>query len=205
MNLEKIAIYVLPIFLLLLFLHLTAFDASFYRQEALKLYTYKQIQEVNISSELLINHLKGEIDLADYFTEKENIHLDDVKKLLKINKLIIIALGIIISSASLSLIIKKRFISLCGYITNSSLISIAFYLILIIIIISWFEISFVKFHEILFTNDFWLLDQNSLLITLFPQRFFEDAAIRIIKNSVITSVVIALFMIILKLSNKNFK
>jgi len=56
-----------------------------------------------------------------------------------------------------------------------------------------FSAAFTFFHEILFTNDLWLLDYDTdLMIRMLPQGFFEDIALRIVVQLVIFLVLIDL-------------
>ena len=53
--------------------------------------------------------------------------------------------------------------------------------LLVFLISRNFSSAFQKFHELLFTNDLWLLDPDTdLLILIVPEEFFMDTAVRIV-------------------------
>ena len=54
-----------------------------------------------------------------------------------------------------------------------------------------FEGLFLKFHEISFSNDFWLLDRSKdFLIMMFPENFFLDATLWIVGSTIIEAVLL---------------
>jgi len=56
-----------------------------------------------------------------------------------------------------------------------------------------FEHLFIKFHMVLFENEFWILDPDkSVIINLLPKKFFVDAFIGLMILSGISSIAVAL-------------
>ena len=47
-------------------------------------------------------------------------------------------------------------------------------------VVTHFDTAFIRFHEIFFDNDLWMLDPaESLMINMLPEEFFYDTAVRI--------------------------
>lgn len=109
------------------------------------------------------------------FSIKEIIHMQDVAKLLR-------ALLWITFILFFLLLFWYRWYQRMRYpgLTFFPLYSLLFAFLFIVLIISTFSSSFTWFHEISFTNDFWLLNEETdLLIRLFPFSFFVITFIKI--------------------------
>jgi len=66
-----------------------------------------------------------------------------------------------------------------------------------------FESTFTKFHEIMFTNNLWLLNPaTDKLIVMYPENFFYEATQNIIVRSLLVASATTLAGITLLLKNK---
>jgi len=166
MKIKYLLLILIPFFIILLNLNLLIFNHNLY------------INEVN---ENLINYFNGKEELNFNYTEVEVIHLNDVKFLINLSRIIVYALGILI----LLILIIDRDIS--GILIISGIITIG---IIIILFLIDFNFLFTKFHEILFMNDYWLLSNNTLLIQTYPMEFFISFFKRLILNIIITSLML---------------
>jgi len=121
--------------------------------------------EINKSSILnVVNYLKGKEELnPQLFNEKEITHLKDVYNLLLISKILFV-----LTLLLLIILLTKN------YLLKPSIYSFIFSLLLItLLLIIDFNIIFLKFHQLVFFNNFWILDPaKDLLINLFPKHFF---------------------------------
>jgi integral membrane protein (TIGR01906 family) len=135
--------------------------------------------EVN---ENIINYLKNKEDLKFNFTQEETIHMKDVKSLIsKLNYIILILLLLII----IILIVNKENIS------KQLIISGAIPIVLIVLLYFIdFNSLFITLHKLLFTNNYWLLPSNSLLIQTYPQEFFMNISKRLSLNIIFSSLII---------------
>lgn len=181
--------------IILLNLRLLLTNDAFYQKEFAKLSVYQQIEkEVAISqSKKLTNYLccGGEID-ASFYTQREVLHLLDVRNLFKLTSLLLfIYLAVIIIFSNI-LIAKKQKKKLFSALKFGSLAGIGAILVLFLFSLANFDILFFKFHQISFTNDLWLLPLDTNLIKLFPQQFFQDAANRIALQSLAMLVIVFL-------------
>ena len=166
MKIKYLLLILIPFFIILLNLNLLIFNHNLY------------INEVN---ENLINYFNNKEELNFNYTEVEVIHLNDVKFLINLSRIIVYALGILI----LLILIIDRDIS--GILIISGIITIG---IIIILFLIDFNFLFTKFHEILFMNDYWLLSNNTLLIQTYPMEFFISFFKRLILNIIITSLML---------------
>lgn len=121
--------------------------------------------EINKSSVLnVVNYLKGKEELnKQLFNEKEITHLKDVYNLLLISKILFVLTLLLIT------ILLAR-----NSLLRPAIYSFIFGILLIILLsITDFNIIFLKFHQLVFFNNFWILDPSKdLLINLFPKSFF---------------------------------
>lgn len=117
-------------------------------------------------------------------TEIEKIHMKDVKTLILIS-------FIILTISSLTLFFLRRFI-------DKRTLKISGISILVIIAFLLFEVffnfdsAFYYFHKVLFRNNYWLLDPNTVLIRLFPEKVFLTLSIIWFLLSLIISLVFML-------------
>lgn len=195
--LKKLLLISVFLFIVLIGFRLTVFDKGFY----FKQYEQNKVNyphaELSENTDNLLDYLNGGHDLAGaFFSEKEKIHLRDVKAI--ITKLILL----FYASSALSMSI----IAYCIYkkepfhlpIKYSALSAISFFLILFVLLVSNFEGLFLNFHLISFSNDLWQLNpQTDNLINMFPQQFFYNAAIRISVISITMAVILLLISLIM--------
>ena len=157
-------LFLIPIFIILLNLQLLIFNNNFYDDEV---------------SENLLSYFKGG-ELKFNYTEREVIHLNDVKNLMSILKIVLYILFFLI----LILLFNKN---ISNILIISGLITIG---IVVLLFFIDFNFLFTEFHEVLFTNDYWLLDENTLLIRTYSLEFFISFFKRLILNIIITSLVV---------------
>jgi integral membrane protein (TIGR01906 family) len=102
------------------------------------------------------------------FSQKEIIHMLDVAKLLRtLRTFTLILLGMVASLLWFLFHQKKR------WIFSLPVFSLLVTILFVFLVMITFSSSFTLFHQLSFSNDFWLLDPTKdLLITLFPESFF---------------------------------
>ncbi|WP_425446940.1 TIGR01906 family membrane protein [Dethiothermospora halolimnae] len=192
---KVILILSIPIFLLLTTFQLVVFDMDYfekkYQQYNITQVTGMDEESLMTVTEELLNYLEGEredIVLKEkingeerqVFRERELLHLKDVQ--------VLFDKGFLIRNVSLILIlislfwlfifernkIPKTFIL-------SSLVTIITMIVFVVLISIDFYKYFTYFHEILFTNDLWLLNpKTEVLIQMYPLDFFNSISMKII-------------------------
>lgn len=120
--------------------------------------------------------------LTPYFNDREIKHMEDVHSLF--------ALADLLGNISLAIIIffliyliffsKDNFYPTITCLKKSLLIMMGLLFILIVFISLDFDQSFIKFHELFFDNDLWLLNpETDIMIRMLPQDFFMNIALKI--------------------------
>jgi len=129
------------------------------------------------------------------FSEKEISHLKDVKKLIRLDYLVLIgtlvyALGY--TGVCLFWHRRRYWRRLAWGVVGGGGVTLAVMLALWVGTLLDFDRLFLKFHLISFSNDFWQLDPTSdYLIMLFPQGFWYDATLFCALGTVAVAAVLA--------------
>lgn len=176
-------LFSITIVLLILFFSfsLIIFNFNFYEKEFEKYNIYDKLgkEEVDNVTIELINYFKGRGELkSEIFSEKEKLHLLDVKNLIR--KSFLFFYFVLISFILLlgySFYKKDRNIG--KYFIFGGLLAFLLTLIVLLLIKINFDFLFTQFHYLAFDNELWLLSEKDILINLFPAGFFYDFMIRI--------------------------
>lgn len=117
------------------------------------------------------------------FNERELAHMEDVQALIRaIFQIQALALGYVVLYFLIGLALQRRaFLALAGRVLAlGGGLTVALFVGLGALALVDFSELFLQFHLVSFANDLWLLDpERDYLIRLFPQGFFQDAALRI--------------------------
>ena len=191
-------IILLAPFLILINFRLLVFSQNYYHLEFAKLGVYDQFQSkevVDSESKGLISYLccGGNVD-EDFFTEKEILHMKDVKNLIKLAQIQLLMQAVVITICTFLLVTKKAYKILFNSLIWGSIVSIASVLVLGLSSHINFDFAFLKFHQLLFNNDLWLLPADSNLIKLFPAQFFADFANRIAEQTIVMAITIVVML-----------
>lgn len=157
------------------------------------------------SPQISVNKING--GKIDLLSQKEIIHLQDVKKLINLDYIVqVTSFILIVISLLLWIFINKRDgwqMWLRGILWGS-IISIGLVAILIIGSACCFDQLFILFHLVSFSNSFWILDPaRDYLIMMFPEGFFYDIAIIGSMMIIIESAILGIISFtILKLKKK---
>ena len=130
-------------------------------------------------------------------SEQGKIHFEEVRDIFQnINKISKICL--FISLIGIAISIRNKDIQILNY-TSKALITIP--IILAIPIIINFEDTFVVFHKLMFSNDYWIFDPRlDPVINILPEEFFFHAGIMIL--GIVLAVSIILYTIYKFISKK---
>ncbi|MBF0714707.1 lipoprotein intramolecular transacylase Lit [Gemelliphila palaticanis] len=166
------------------------FFENFYSKNNLALKLDISYNKLIFYTNNLLEYLRGNTQLdSNWYSNKDILHMIDVKKLYNFSIYFAILLIILtlISLVITYIIDKDNF--LYTPIKIFSKVFIIFFIIIVlltIIAIQNFNYFWIKFHEIIFTNDLWLLDpKESNLIKMVPEEFFFELVIKIIINILI--------------------
>ena len=145
------------------------------------------------SAPLWINVVTTEGVSLSIFNEREVAHMVDVRNLMQFFWKIHDGLFVLIlSSLTISFITFRNdpLLRIAVDVRLASLTGIGLFVILATLIFTGFDSAFYKFHELMFTNDLWILNEaNDRLLQMYPRDFWYWATFRL---AVATTVVIAL-------------
>ncbi len=162
------------------------FSSSWYQTEFQKLNLLPPAGQV----ENLFGYLKGQQLLnKNFYTEREILHLMDIKKLFEFEKIYGIMTALIVSLLLFILFKTKAFAQGCKILFFGSGYSLAIVGILAIVISSNFDRLFINFHQLLFSNNYWQLDPAvDNLINIFPPALFLDLLKQIFITMILSSI-----------------
>ena len=171
------------------------FYKNFYQKENLAPKIGTTYEELITNTTNLLDYLNHKAMLnLDWYTDKDILHMQDVRTLYSLSYKTMIFFIVVFTISTILLIIlcKKRTIF---YITNTfNKVLLAFIIVIGILscIISYNFTSFwIKFHQLLFSNDLWLLSPDeSNLIQMVPEEFFI---------SLITTIILHIFILFISL------
>lgn len=125
------------------------------------------------------------------YNEKELFHLEDVCNILRLFTRLLVASIILFIAVVIYLYLSRKLYELLKAVQVGAIITSALTGALIVWAIIDFNSLFLLFHYVSFSNDLWILDPaKDYLIMLFPEGFFNDAAIMIVMTVLIEAVII---------------
>ncbi len=124
----------------------------------------------------VMRFVNGKSTLGAEFNAEESSHLEDVRRVLMSVKRLYYGAIVILASAAIYLLSKRRFVQLMP---KAFIIAGAASLLLLLLLFLFslnFDSFFSFIHKPFFSSGTWLFPADSLLISLFPQQFFNDFA-----------------------------
>jgi integral membrane protein (TIGR01906 family) len=125
------------------------------------------------------------------YNSKEITHLADVKKITDLFRILQAVSLLLLLVTGLLLYFKDSVIRLITGLRNGAVISLGFTGILVVWALLDFDGLFYMFHILSFNNDLWLLDpRKDYLIMMFPEAFFNDAAMLVVGSIILESLIL---------------
>jgi integral membrane protein (TIGR01906 family) len=185
------------------------FDENFHKKEFSKYKVYANLKNYDVESinSAVLNYLKfgknNNLINNDFFNEREKTHLLDVKNLIQtifniyyflmILIILLIITLIILLNFNLEKIAKKLLIIL---IIGSSLVLLDAVLFFILSNLN-FDFVFDLFHNTFFiSGTFTFNPESENIVVLYPENLFFDFLIKIISNTIFSSIIILFFSIL---------
>lgn len=175
-----------------------SFNSDYYDKEYIKndivAVTGIEIEELKKVTEKMAGYLGGIYDELNLvvmingdshvmFNEKEIAHMMDVKNIFSYLKatrsisIILVLLFVVVIRKN-----DKSRLYFSKALMYNGIFTIILFVGLLSMVYSDFTKYFVRFHEIFFTNDLWLLNpKTDRLIQMLPENFFSDIAVNIAK------------------------
>ncbi len=158
--------------LLLFSLQTVLFSETYYEKTMEKsgVFTVLPREEAFGQAHTLVSFLRGNNELGSSFNEKEKLHMGDVRELVRLSERLLAFLVVV---CGVWLLRSSRKLEL---LRQASLFALLLVGVGGLIVLLTFSSSFLAFHQLSFTNDFWMLDPaTDRLVVLFPESFFSAA------------------------------
>lgn len=193
-----VTILLLPCIIFLATFWWHALNMSYIQKEIEKLNIYEEFkndrQQVDVKISEVISYLKDKKNILDpqYFSEREQLHMADVKKLMQKARLLTISLIILILLSMAYLAVKERPLLGKSLFYGSCLTFVLLFVLMITAKLA-FSGMFIKFHELAFTNNYWQLDPaKDTIVKIFNEQFFMD----FLKNLIYKSLALATIVLV---------
>lgn len=152
-------------------------------------------EELTQIGQRLIDYFNSEEEFTDIevFKEREIAHLKDVKGLIQlVYRLQIGTLIFVVVYIAFNFLLLRRAVwrEIARRILWGSLAAIGLIAVLGIFALVGFDELFLWFHLVSFRNDLWQLSPDAMLLLMFPQGFFNDAALFIAGGTILEAAVI---------------
>lgn len=141
-----------------------------------------------------VDYFRGKNNLEDnFFSNQAKSHLKDVKFLINVSLVTcIIALAYLLL-VQIYLSKKKKIANLLLPAQKGAIVTLVIVALITIMSIVNFDFLFIKFHQILFRNNYWLFDESDNIVRLFTDSFFTSFAKQLFLNITISSIALLLF------------
>ncbi len=181
-----------------------AFYPEQYEQNNTAQQTGMSVEDLTAASDALLDYMfdrRDDISIVlpvngverEIFDERETQHMVDVKELflLAINIFYICAAAAVLGMAFMLIRYKKTGLFILAKMYNIAAVVFVVVTALLGAFIAFnFNMFWTIFHQLIFTNDLWLLDPNvSIMINMFPSNFFFAMVTNILIAFVATMVV----------------
>jgi integral membrane protein (TIGR01906 family) len=131
-------------------------------------------------------------EYRELLSEKELIHLYDVKGLMRLDY-IVISISLILFAISVLLLIyldRSRWQMLARAVFRGSSLTVILFVVIVASSVFCFDQLFILFHKLSFSNDFWILNPaTDYLAMMFPGGFFSDVVIIAFSSILVTALV----------------
>lgn len=162
------------------------------------------------AAKMMIKYFNGQSDTpqvtvtkngkpSPLYNNKELIHLEDVRKITDIFRVSQVVSIILLFACGLLLYFRDSVTSLLTGLRKGAIIALGFTGILVVWALIDFDSLFLVFHLMSFNNDLWLLDpRTDYLIMMFPEGFFNDAALLVVGSIILESVLLLVAALVIQ-------
>lgn len=127
----------------------------------------------NSSDELVELTVTKDGQPLELFTEEEQLHFSDVKRLFQLDSRVLLATAVYIVGYAAWNLYNRRRRRLTGTVLAGSIATLAALGLLGIVALIDFNWLWLRFHYLVFSNDFW--SAKGYMLLLFPSGFWYDA------------------------------
>ena len=209
-----LAIIAFTIVLILTRIDIIVFRKAFFHNQYQKLQTHETLnmstEDLNKATDVLLDYIKGhrdsinvEVEISgqtvEMFNQREKDHMVDVRNLYDTMKTVQISLTVF---SALVLMVALGLFDLFNFKQAEKNLKLSLQILVLVMgaialfAILDFSTFWTTFHELLFTNDLWLLDPaTDRMILMFPEPFFNAMVIRVIGSVAVILGLEALLML----------
>lgn len=144
----------------------------------------ERLQWSHISMDYLLSNDKitifdqyQQIDGSPLYTERELVHMDDVKVLVGTGRNVWLAILVVFTGLSIFLYARKKPTPWFTGLRAGGYATLTLIGMMLLSTFTNFDWLFTEFHHLFFTGDSWLFLYSDTFIRLFPIRFWSDAFI----------------------------
>jgi integral membrane protein (TIGR01906 family) len=195
MKVVRILFFLLiPLIVFLASLRMSAFDEEIYSTQFAGEKFYQENPEAKSLAFGILHYIKtGQSMDSPYFNENELVHLKDVREIIRLCFIVLMASAVILGLCILILLVKKDINELLASVQAGGISSLVIVFVLGVVSVISFDALFVKLHEVMFNNNLWLMNpRTDIVINLFPQGLFVAIWKRIMLYSSVSSLVLVL-------------
>lgn len=129
---------------------------------------------------------------SDIFSERASLHMDDVRGVIRAfgltQKISLLVVGVLAILGAIQWSRGGRF-AISRALVYSSIVTVLLGLIAVALTFVGFDSLFIRFHELVFHNDYWQLDPlTDHLVQMFPFEFWYDAMLVLALRIVLVTV-----------------
>lgn len=166
----------------------TSYQSSLLTKQGVLVYPENRLAWNNVAA-----YLDGDSELdQSIFTEREILHMSDVRLLLDILRYLVMLMLTIFIVLTVFEAISVKWLGLVWTAMVGAGVALVLALLKLIVLAFAFNTMFILFHKIFFLNNLWILDSSSALIKLFSSQFFSTIGL----NSLLTTIIISILIII---------
>ncbi|HEY49965.1 MAG TPA: TIGR01906 family membrane protein [Dehalococcoidia bacterium] len=159
----------------------------------------------------IITYFKSDEEYLDVelFSEREVAHMKDVKGLIQLDyKLLLASLSFIVAYIVINFALRRG--SFWRVLAKRLIQGSAVTVIVLAVLGLWalidFDSLFLCFHKVSFTNNLWQLAPGDNLVLMFPEAFFNDAALFIaavvLGETILIAILAGVFLAVLRWKQK---
>lgn len=142
----------------------------------------------------LLRYLAFRLPLPDdgFYSTLERVHMADVQSIFQIVYLAALVSSCVAATALLLLAHRDRALARRAVGAGSITVLVLVIVLGTLVVTIGFDTLFISFHELAFSNDFWLLPEDSGLIRLFPENYFMSYFFVVLAASVVVALVLTI-------------
>jgi len=144
-----------------------------------------------VARDLIAYFNSGEYRLGGFFSERERLHLKDVRNLVQLDYRVQEGSGAYLALFAVTALLRRRLRVLGRALGYGGMATLALFILLAFAVALGFDRLFLAFHLMSFPNLLWVLDpRRDRLIMMFPEGFFFQATLFIAAATILEALLL---------------